>query len=104
MGVGSQTTLLDKRLLIVTGKGGVGKSTVAAALAHLASRRGKNVLLVEMDTEDRPADLFETAPIGDKIVPVRENISAVDLSPRTVLEDFFRSHVRVKAIYGPILD
>ncbi len=96
--------LFEKRLLIVTGKGGVGKSTVAAALAHLASRRGKNVLLVEMDTEDRLAALFETAPIGDRIVPVRENISAVDLSPRTVLEDFFRSHVKVKAIYGPILD
>lgn len=96
--------LFEKRLHIVTGKGGVGKSTVAAALAHLASRRGKNVLLVEMDTDDRLGDLFETAPVGDRIVPLRENISAIDLSPRTVLEDFFRSQVRVKAIYGPILD
>jgi len=96
--------LFEKRLLIVTGKGGVGKSTVAAALALLGSRRGKNVLLVEMDTEDRLGDLFETPPVGDKIVPLRENVSAVDLAPRTVLEDFFRSHVRVKAVYGPILD
>src|SRR5271167_4151135 len=97
-------SLLDKRLLIVTGKGGTGKSVVAGALAHLASRQGKNVLLVEMDTEDRLGDLFETAQIGDKIAPLRDNISAIDLAPRTVLEDFFRSHVKVKAVYGPILD
>ncbi len=96
--------LFEKRLLIVTGKGGVGKSVVAASLAHLASRRGKNVLLVEMDTEDRLGDLFETEKIGDRIAPVRDNVSGIDLSPRTVLEDFFRSHVRIKAVYGPILD
>jgi anion-transporting ArsA/GET3 family ATPase len=96
--------LFEKRLLVVTGKGGVGKSVVAAALAHLASRQGKNVLLVEMDTEDRLGDLFETTPIRDKIVPVRENVSGVALSPRTVMGDFFRSHVKVKAVYGPILD
>jgi anion-transporting ArsA/GET3 family ATPase len=77
---------------------------VAGALAHLASRQGKNVLLVEMDTEDRLGDLFESAPVTDRIAPLRDNISAVDLAPRTVLEDFFRSHVKVKALYGPILD
>jgi anion-transporting ArsA/GET3 family ATPase len=96
--------LLDKRLLIVTGKGGVGKSVVAASLAHLASRQGKNVLLIEMDTEDRLGDLFETQPVADRIEPLRDNISAIDLDPRTVLEDFFRSHVKIKAVYGPILD
>jgi anion-transporting ArsA/GET3 family ATPase len=98
------SSLLDKRLLIVTGKGGVGKSVVAAALAHLASRRGKNVLLVEMDTEDRLGDLFECAPVGDRVVPLRENVSGIDLIPRTVLAEFFRTHVKFKAVYGPILD
>jgi len=57
-----------------------------------------------MDTEDRLGDLFESAPVTDKIAPLRDNISAIDLAPRTVLEEFFRSHVKVKAVYGPILD
>ncbi|HEU5059170.1 MAG TPA: ArsA-related P-loop ATPase [Kofleriaceae bacterium] len=39
------TPLLDRRLLLVTGKGGVGKSTVAGVLGRLAARRGKRVLL-----------------------------------------------------------
>src|SRR5205807_2642496 len=61
-------------------------------------------LRVEMDREDRLAERFVTAQIGSRIAPLRDNISAVDLAPRTVLEDFFRSHVKVKAVYGPILD
>jgi hypothetical protein len=40
--------LLDKRLLVVSGKGGVGKSAVAAALAQLATRHGKSVLVIDM--------------------------------------------------------
>jgi anion-transporting ArsA/GET3 family ATPase len=40
--------LLEKRLLVVSGKGGVGKSAVAAALAQLATRHGKRVLVIDM--------------------------------------------------------
>lgn len=96
--------LFDKRLLVVTGKGGVGKSVIASALALLASRRGRNTLLVEMDTDDRFGDLFETRPAGDAIEPLRENVSALNLNPRTVMEEFFRTHIRIRAIYNQILD
>lgn len=44
-------TLLDKELLIVTGKGGVGKTTVAASLAWSASQLGKRVLAIELDAK-----------------------------------------------------
>jgi arsenite-transporting ATPase len=40
--------LLNKRIVLVTGKGGVGRSTVTAAIAMAASRQGKRVLLTEM--------------------------------------------------------
>ena len=42
-------SLLARRLVVLTGKGGVGKSTVGAALALAARERGKRVLLVEVD-------------------------------------------------------
>jgi anion-transporting ArsA/GET3 family ATPase len=96
--------LLDKRLLVVSGKGGVGKSVIASALALLASRQGKNTLLVEMDTDDRFGDLFEAKPPGDHIEGLRENVSALNMNPRTVMEEFFRQHVRVRAVYNQILD
>ena len=43
--------LLDRRLVFVTGKGGVGKTTVAAALALFASEHGRRTLLCEVDAK-----------------------------------------------------
>jgi anion-transporting ArsA/GET3 family ATPase len=52
--------LLDRRLLFVTGKGGVGKTTIAAALAMLAAGHGKRTLVCEVDAKGNLADFFET--------------------------------------------
>src|SRR5205823_2046458 len=51
-------TLLDKRLLFVTGKGGVGKSTVAIALGLLAARRGLRTIVAELASQERLQGLF----------------------------------------------
>jgi anion-transporting ArsA/GET3 family ATPase len=54
--------LLDKRLVFVTGKGGVGKTTVAACLARVAARRGKRVIVCEVAAEETRHDEAEVAP------------------------------------------
>lgn len=51
------SSLLDKRLVLVTGKGGVGKTTVAAALGLIAARRGKRVVLCEVAEQTRLTQL-----------------------------------------------
>jgi anion-transporting ArsA/GET3 family ATPase len=48
---------MDKRLVVVTGKGGAGKTTVAAALGLAAARRGKRVVLCEVGGHDRLSEL-----------------------------------------------
>ena len=53
--------LLDKRLVFVTGKGGVGKTTVAACLARVAARRGKRVVVCETAVEETQHDEIEVA-------------------------------------------
>jgi cellulose biosynthesis protein BcsQ len=63
--------LLERKLIFVTGKGGVGKSTVAAALAWLAAARGKRTLVCEVDAKGNLADFFETAPTRFKERPPR---------------------------------
>ena len=59
--------LLGKRLLVVSGKGGVGKTVISSALALLGARAGKSVLLVKIDDQGRTAQLFGTPPLGDEI-------------------------------------
>ena len=54
--------LLDHKLLFVSGKGGVGKSTVAAALALLAAQHGKRTLAIEIDAKGNLSDFFEAGP------------------------------------------
>jgi anion-transporting ArsA/GET3 family ATPase len=54
-------SLFDKRLLILSGKGGAGKSTVAAAAAVAAARRGKRVLIVEIGADERIPSIFGNA-------------------------------------------
>lgn len=54
--------LYRRRLLVVVGKGGVGKTTVACALALEAARRGKRVLLCEVDGVARASQLLQAAP------------------------------------------
>src|SRR3954449_8734296 len=54
--------LLDKRLVFVTGKGGVGKTTVASCLARVAAERGQRVILCEVAAEETRHDEIEVAP------------------------------------------
>ena len=56
------------RLHVVTGKGGVGKTTVAAALALALSRRGRKVLLVEVEGRQGISQTFDVPPLGTEEV------------------------------------
>jgi anion-transporting ArsA/GET3 family ATPase len=51
-------SLLSRKLIIVTGKGGTGKSTVAGALGLIAARRGLRTIVVEVGSRQHMADLF----------------------------------------------
>ncbi|PMR69820.1 ArsA family ATPase [Halomonas heilongjiangensis] len=72
--------LLDKRLLWVGGKGGVGKTTVAAALAVLAARRGKRVLVVSTDPAHSLGDVFDRE-LGDTPRRLLPGLDAMEIDP-----------------------
>lgn len=96
--------VLDRRLLIVTGKGGVGKSTIAAALALLAARYGKRVLLVEVDAKGNLSDAFEHRPVGYTHVEVHPGVLAMTMDTEQSLREYLRLNMRVPVLgrLGPL--
>lgn len=96
--------LLDHKLLFVSGKGGVGKSTVAAALALLASQRGKRTLIVEIDAKGNLSDFFEAGPTDYDPREVQPNLFAMSMDTEASLQEYLRLQMRLPAIarIGPL--
>jgi anion-transporting ArsA/GET3 family ATPase len=96
--------LLDHKLLFVSGKGGVGKSTVAAALALLASQRGKRTLVCEIDAKGNLADFFEAGPTDYKPREIQPNLYAMSMDTEASLQEYLRLQMRLPAIarIGPL--
>ena len=70
--------LLEKRVLFFGGKGGVGKTTCASAMALAASQAGKRVLLVSTDPAHSTSDMFER-PIGPEPVQLLPNLFGLEI-------------------------
>jgi len=82
------SSLLDPRVLIVTGKGGVGKSSVAAALAVTAMRTGRRTCLVEVEGRQTMARLFGTQPWGFEEREFRPELFGMSIDPEASLVEY----------------
>jgi anion-transporting ArsA/GET3 family ATPase len=96
--------LFDKRLLVVAGKGGVGRTTVAAALALAAARRGKRVLLAQTKSKDRLGRLFNAPPVGTDLVRLRERLWAVNMTPEAALREYGLMVLRSVLVYRAVFE
>lgn len=97
--------LLRRRLVILSGKGGVGKSVVGTALALAARDRGQRVLLIEIDTPVSAARFLGSNPsLGHAETEVLPGLFMVNLDPRTVMDEYVRETARVDLIARKILD
>jgi hypothetical protein len=95
--------LHELRLVVISGKGGVGRTTVAAALARAAADAGKRVLLAASAPTDRLGRLFGQAPLGPTIATVAPGIDAVNMTPESALHEYgvltLRSELVARALF-----
>lgn len=80
--------VFDRRFLFVTGKGGVGKSLISAALAVRAARRGERTLWVEMSESPRGGHFFPDFEPDYDLAPIRENLWGMNLRVQPAIEEY----------------
>ncbi len=96
--------LFSRRLLLLTGKGGVGKSVVGAALAVAARDRGKRVLLVEVAAPVEAARLLGAPPSQGRETEVLPGLSTVNLDPARVMDEYVRHVVKLEMLARRVLE
>ena len=88
----------------MTGKGGVGKSTVAAALGLLAVRRGKKVLVCELNAHERVAPMLGAPPSGTSIREVLPGLWSVNVTPHEAMREYGLMVLKFRTIYEAVFE
>jgi Mrp family chromosome partitioning ATPase len=91
------------QLVVVTGKGGVGKTTVSAVLGRLLAARGRRVLLLEVDPRENLHHMVGVPPSGGEIVEAGPRLWLQNVRPLRVVEELVRERLKVALLVKSVL-
>jgi anion-transporting ArsA/GET3 family ATPase len=101
-------SLLKSRLIIVSGKGGVGKTSISLALALLATERGKKVIVAEIHSEEQVAHVLERNTIGyheTELLPdLWPNLWGINILPRNAFEEYVLLQIKFRSLYRAVFE
>jgi len=94
----------ERRLILVVGKGGVGRSTVAASIAGQLAAQGKKTLLFETNANDRFGSYFDKPPVGEMVTQLAANLWAVNTNPAAALAEYGLMILKFKSVYEMVFE
>ncbi len=92
-------SLLDHKIIVVTGKGGVGKTTVCAALGLLAAERGLRTIITETSGARILPQLFGVQSRGYDPVALAPRLDTLSITPLEAIEDYVVQQIKVRKLY-----
>src|SRR5437763_8683487 len=92
--------LIDKRLIFVAGKGGVGRTTVAASLGLAAAARGRRTIVCEVARQERVSRAFKREGVGFREAELAANLFAISIDPQQSFEEFLTDQVGSRRLAG----
>ncbi len=96
--------LYNRRFVLFSGKGGVGKTTLAASFALSCARRGERTLLMELDAKDKSSTLFGATTVDSEIREIDDNLFAVDVTPKEAMKEYALMILKIKLIYRAVFE
>lgn len=92
--------MLDRRLIFVTGKGGVGRTTVAAALGLAAARAGKRTIVAEVAEQERLGVLFGAGPLDHGERELAPDLHGISIDPEKAIEEWLQRQLKSSTLAG----
>lgn len=97
-------SIYDRRMVLFTGKGGVGKTTLASAFALSCAMRGQKTLLIELNVKDRLNGLFGSVEVGAEIVELEHNLYGINITPDAAMEEYGVMKLKLKMVYKAVFE
>ena len=96
--------MYDQRMVLFSGKGGVGKTTLASAFALRCAARGERTLLIELNVKDRLGAIFGSVEVGDEITEIESNLWAVNVTPRAAIREYGMMKLKMRVVYRAVFE
>lgn len=93
-----------RQIHFVTGKGGVGKSLVACALARRFVAEGDRTLLVQVNARDSHAPLLRLPPVGDDVAEAGHNLWTLNLHPAQAMREYALMTLKLETLYKAVFE
>jgi anion-transporting ArsA/GET3 family ATPase len=90
-------------VVFVLGKGGVGRSTIAAALGAGFAARGERVLIAQWTVADPISPWFGCPPAGYAARPIAPGLATMNFTAEAALEQYFVEHLGLRAFYRMVV-